>query len=375
MYSHVISSPKTMTLPGLPKATSPLATCTVRIISPNRVLGVPASAFLTPDITGSTTYSDTPCLSFLIEHVPELEASKSPRRILFDLGISKDLTMLHPSIQQAVVDMGISIDTPRDMVEILSDDRIRAENIESVIFSHHHFDHIGNLSLFPVSTTSLVVGPGFKKNFTPGFPVREDNISIPQSTIEGRVIDEVNFANTDNLARPVKEIGGLKAVDWFGDGSLWLLDTPGHAIGHISALVRTTAATSSVERDTWVLLTGDVCHHAGELRPSVHHQLPQQCLGCLAIHPKDCTNQPFYDPAPGPWHLDVDTLKDTTALMQAFDADPDVFVILSHDHWLEGIVDLFPHSANQWKAKGWDDKVRWRFLKDFEGIIEGRGSQ
>lgn len=43
------------------------------------------------------------------------------------------------------------------------------------------------------------------------------------------------------------------AVDYFGDGSLYIVDTPGHITGHVNLLART-------EPKTWVFLGGDCCH-------------------------------------------------------------------------------------------------------------------
>lgn len=51
--------------------------------------------------------------------------------------------------------------------------------------------------------------------------------------------------------------------------------------------------------------------------------------------------------------------------MQAFDADDDIFVIMAHDSSLMDVVDFFPKSANNFKNKGWKEKGRWAFLKDF----------
>jgi hypothetical protein len=39
--------------------------------------------------------------------------------------------------------------------------------------SHWHWDHIGDPSRFP-SSTELIVGPGFKAEFLPGYPARPD---------------------------------------------------------------------------------------------------------------------------------------------------------------------------------------------------------
>lgn len=74
---------------GIPSGTSIVE---VFIISPNQVLDVPASEFLTPNIPG-TTYKDTPCFSFLIEHT---DISGRRSRALFDLGIRSDWKNLPP---------------------------------------------------------------------------------------------------------------------------------------------------------------------------------------------------------------------------------------------------------------------------------------
>ena len=68
------------------------ASVQVSIISPNQVFDVPPSTFLSPDIPG-TTYSDTPCLAFLIEHY---DAGGKLSRALFDLGVRSDWENLPP---------------------------------------------------------------------------------------------------------------------------------------------------------------------------------------------------------------------------------------------------------------------------------------
>lgn len=64
----------------------------VYALDTTRVFDVPAAAFVTPDIPG-TTYKDTPCLSFLIEHCSD---DGTITRLLFDLGIRKDWKNLPP---------------------------------------------------------------------------------------------------------------------------------------------------------------------------------------------------------------------------------------------------------------------------------------
>jgi len=67
-------------------------------------------------------------------------------------------------------------------------------------------------------------------------------------------------------------LGRCNAVDCFGDGSFYLLDTPGHAVGHMCGLCRTT--TGPGEEPTFMFLGGDCAHHGGEIRPTAYLPLP-----------------------------------------------------------------------------------------------------
>lgn len=89
--------------------------------------------------------------------------------------------------------------------------------VASIIWSHYHWDHVGNTALFP-PTTELVVGPGFKAspNILPGFP---DNIDSPvdAKVFAKRTLTEIDFSGTK------LQIGGYDAYDFFDDGSFYLL--------------------------------------------------------------------------------------------------------------------------------------------------------
>lgn len=82
----------------------------------------------------------------------------------------------------------------------------------------------------------------------PGYPTKEGS-PFWEADFIGRNVIEAPF-NT--------KIGQFDAWDYFGDGSVYVLNVPGHAVGHVSALVRTTP-------DTAVFLGGDVCHFTGTL--------------------------------------------------------------------------------------------------------------
>jgi metal-dependent hydrolase (beta-lactamase superfamily II) len=99
--------------------------------------------------------------------------------------------------------------------EILEAHGVPLTSINSVIWSHYHWDHTGDVSLFP-TTASLIVGPDFHTKL-PGYPTN------PKSPI-----NESDFAHRElvSLTFPKKgtHIGSFPAHDFFGDGSFYLLD-------------------------------------------------------------------------------------------------------------------------------------------------------
>lgn len=88
---------------------------------------------------------------------------------------------------------------------------------------------------------------------------------------------EIDFQGTETV-----KIGAFPAFDYFKDGSLYLLDTPGHCVGHLCALVRTTT-----NPDTFVFLGGDAAHHCGEVRPSTYVPMPQSIASLTSTTPTD----------------------------------------------------------------------------------------
>ena len=173
----------------------------------------------------------------------------------------------------------------------------------------------------------------------------------------------------------------MRAIDFFGDGSFFFLDAPGHAVGHINALART-----STQPDTFLYMGGDSYHHAAELRPSENVPLPQSievpylnpypCPGHLfhSFHPCASSGNPnntafvkIGEKAPA---IDLAAAQEVVHKIQAFDADENVFAVAAHDWSLKEVMDLYPQSANEWKRKGWKAKGRWRFLADFQKAVD-----
>ena len=71
-----------------------------------------------------------------------------------------------------------------------------------------------------------------------------------------------------NRPTGVLKIGGLRAIDWFDDGSMYLLEAPGRSPEIIMALARTFA-------HTFVLLARDTASHPTLICPSTLCPLPE----------------------------------------------------------------------------------------------------
>ncbi|KAF7551084.1 hypothetical protein G7046_g7816 [Stylonectria norvegica] len=291
------------------------------------------SRFMAPAVPGLEQFKTSPSLSFLLEH-------PSGRKLVFDLGIRKDYNNYSDHIT------GYLPTT-----------------------NHWHWDHIGDPSTFP-KTTDLVVGPGFKDEMLPGAPANPIS-PIQESDYAGRKLREISFAGEGSL-----QIGQFPAFDYFGDGSFYLLDSPGHAVGHLCGLARTTK-----HPDTFVLLGGDVCHYAGIFRPSKYLPVPE------AITPHPCHPDGNIPLCPGDifeklqesrgrkptdslfdltFGFDLPLASKTTGHLQELDCDENIFIILAHDSNVRDGVAHFPDSLNDWKKKGWGKDLKWAFFRDLE---------
>ncbi|KAL1585843.1 hypothetical protein WHR41_05052 [Cladosporium halotolerans] len=347
------------------------STVEVSIIDTTAHVTLPAAHFMQPPMPGHETLSAC-CYSFLIKHRNPSAQSKYDN-LVFDLGVRKDWAENAPSsVREQLKAPHVSVEVDKDVSTILQENGQALEKIGGIIWSHWHFDHTGDTSAFPPST-DLIVGPGFKSSFVPSYPTVADS-PVDERLWAGRDLVEISFADpqSKNL-----QLGGFRAHDFYGDGSFYLLDTPGHAVGHLCALARTTA-----NPPTFMFLGGDIAHHGGEFRPTPYLPLPASispnplqapfakptsaCPGEIfqAIHPNKSATEPFYKPE-GAVHASAEEAKHSIDKMTEFDAHDGIFPVIAHDESLYDIVDLYPKKANDWKAKGWQEEGRWRFLKSF----------
>lgn len=368
-FLHPARKPEPLNVP-------PGASAKVEIIDGTARVTGPTGIFMTPPIHGHT-HMTVPAYSFLVEQ------TSSGRKILFDLGLRKDWQSHPPAVQAIISGPDWSFEISKNVDEVLQENGVDVKGgaIEAVFWSHWHFDHTGDVSPFPAST-ALITGPGVRDAFFPTYPENEKS-PLLSSDFAGREHRELDFN-----AQSKFQIGGLRAIDYFGDGSFYLLDAPGHAIGHICGLARVTSTKEGDEEDTFVFMGGDTAHHGGEFRPTEYLPLPEGispspyvskyssiCPGHVfeAIHPRKKATDPYYEICSDVAH-DIKDAVHSNERMQVFDAADNVLVIIAHDATIldeNSGLEWFPKgTVKNWKAANTAEKVRWKFLEDFVAAVE-----
>ncbi|KAF7370546.1 Metallo-beta-lactamase superfamily protein [Mycena sanguinolenta] len=304
-----------------------------------------------------------PVHSFLIEH------KSSHSRLLFDLGVRKDPWNYPPAISAFFAAGIYSVPNDfKDIGQLLEQGGISISSIDAVIWSHSHLDHIGDMSKFP-NTTTLVIGPGTNKQLYPEYP---DGV-LQASDFGNRSVHEVNFHESTLM------FSGLEAIDYFEDGSLYLLNTPGHLPGHLAVLARVTPSS-------FILLGGDSFHHPGQLRPRPRFQLHFPCPAHLRETTRSSISTDYFwswgsqkdnfdtvsraepllaiSDLADSVYADPVTAKVSVEKVATFDADPDFLVIIAHDTSLMSHIPYFPAALNNWKESKWKEDLVWRFVDE-----------
>jgi glyoxylase-like metal-dependent hydrolase (beta-lactamase superfamily II) len=116
-------------------------------------------------------------MSFLLRHQP------SGRLIAFDLGIRKDYER-YPSCVVGRIKEVFTIKVDQDVRESLVKGGVDPASVGHVIFSHLHWDHVGDNS--PFTNATFVLGGDGQSLLSPGFPGDPESRYTTETAPEGR---------------------------------------------------------------------------------------------------------------------------------------------------------------------------------------------
>ncbi|KAI0644582.1 beta-lactamase-like protein [Trametes meyenii] len=201
---------------------------------------------------------DLPVLIFLLRH------SITGELLLFDLGIRPDVENVPIGALAVLTRMGVKLQGQPDLRAALAKGGLSPEDIKHIVISHIHFDHTGDPSLFPAATYYIGADAS---------PVIQEHAPHFHGTVYA--VDTPPERTQFLEAEYWPPLGPfVHALDFFGDGSAYVVDAAGHVPGHLNLLVRTS------EDGGWLLLAGDSAHDwriiNGKASPADH-----PVVGCL----------------------------------------------------------------------------------------------
>ncbi|CAL1704603.1 unnamed protein product [Somion occarium] len=197
-----------------------------------------------------------PALGFFLRH------SVTEEHIVFDLGIRRNTETLPPAVQDRIKQYFSPCRVPLTAVEALGKGGVQPEDVKTVVVSHLHWDHIGDAS--PFTNATFILGGESEEVLREGYPTNPDAL-IDQNCIPA---DRTRFLSSSLFNTSIGPFS--RAYDYYGDGSLYIIDAAGHLPGHINILARTSPDGA------WIYLAGDTCHDVriimGERDIAVHIQ-------------------------------------------------------------------------------------------------------
>ncbi|KAK0251632.1 hypothetical protein LTR91_002446 [Friedmanniomyces endolithicus] len=210
-----------------------------------------------------------PSLAFLITHpgphntTPHGASPSDPSRpfnLMFDLGLRRAKER-YPEALQRHIEGRAPYQLEPGIAAQLKAGGLDPGEVDVVMLSHVHYDHHGDPgdfvnARFVVGHGGLDVmehgvgGKGSHQHFVPGTLPLERSSELPDPSPETQSKEQVGGGGGAKW----KPLGPFPAtLDYFSDGSVFVVDTPGHLPGHLNLLCR-------LAEHRWVMLCGDTYH-------------------------------------------------------------------------------------------------------------------
>lgn len=134
-----------------------------------------------------------------------------------------------------------------DVLSQLKKIDISSNNISRVILSHLHPDHVSGLPSFQSNTNMIVFMDAHELGVA----------KSPFGLFKGYIKAHFKGFNIAPVKYPLKIPPFDQVWDFFDDGSLFIIGTPGHTPGHVSVLLNTIGGP--------ILLTFDAAHRKSDV--------------------------------------------------------------------------------------------------------------
>jgi glyoxylase-like metal-dependent hydrolase (beta-lactamase superfamily II) len=224
-----------------------------------------------------------PALCALIKHPQQ-------GNILFDTGYSHRFYNLTKRFPFSLYRYLTPVTIQKTLKEQLFERSIKATDINYIVISHFHADHIGGLKDFPnaqfichpEAIKDIKYKKGFKaliQGFLPGL--------LPNNFYDRLIILNDNETNLGSHLAPFST-----GFDLFGDGLISAIPLPGHAQGQIGLYFKAEKETFLIADSCWHLETFKELIYPSELTYLIHHdrkayQQTIQKLHALYQHNKE----------------------------------------------------------------------------------------
>lgn len=192
-----------------------------------------------------------PSLCMLIQHPQH-------GNILFDTGYSEEFMSVSAKFPGILYRMVTPVTLTQDLLTQLQSIGISADEIDYIVISHFHSDHLGGLKDFSKakfichaaawhSVKHLSALRGLLKAFLPELLPHD----FPERLM---LLQQSQRCNLPDILDPFRH-----GYDLFGDQSLYIVELPGHAAGHIGMYF---VADETIP----TLLIADSCWHSESFR-------------------------------------------------------------------------------------------------------------
>lgn len=190
-----------------------------------------------------------PSLAFLLIHQ---DASGQRTNIVFDLGLRRNTLDYIPPIRDHLYTRQ-PMNTLLDVRQSLIAGGVQPLEVTHIIISHVHWEHTGTPADYPQA--QFWVGDGALDVLKHGLGGHLGHQHFESQLFDGLRAKEFPSPPTEggSAGHGWETFGGFWMYDFQGDGSLYVVDAPGHLPGHVNLLAR-------VGRRRWIYLVGDACH-------------------------------------------------------------------------------------------------------------------